>query len=212
MIVDDELREHLAESLYHLEFLRDFMRRTGFVEEINELGWPYGRDPNGGWGDEIYDGQLNTMLRLLAPSLTGEATFTSNDAQIWNTCRLIDGVHEQDDVFFDLAFAILIKGEDAHEVEGWRRFIWWQECRAARGQLGPTRPNTFLFVNEEEEQPHFIWVLPEPSTDEILEAWHKILVTWEVMNFYGHVADASAWRRLRGTPGINDGTGKVPAA
>jgi hypothetical protein len=200
MIIDDELRDHFLESLTHLEFARDFLRRTGFVEEFNELGWMYGRDWGGGFSEELYDQQLSVMLSLLAPGLAGETFFSHSDDEFWATCNPIDSVWSRENICFDYGFAIFLKGDDPHEVQKWLRFIRWQD------------PSALIFVKDDETRPHFIWVLVEPMTEEIMQAWNMILVAWEVMQFYDHIADASAWKRLRGTHRSDDGAGTVPAA
>jgi len=191
MMVDDELRGHVAESIIHLTFIRNFMWRTGYISEVNELGWAYGSDPNYGWGDELYYSQLSTILDQLAPDLHGDVTFMSMDDEMWATCQVIDGIHNRERIEFDMACVIKITGTDAHELEGWRRFIWWQECHPNQdAHLTAYVPDSLMFMNEDEESPHFLWVLPEASVDEIMNDWEKKLISREGTEFYTNVSNA----------------------
>ncbi|WP_029422769.1 hypothetical protein [Alicyclobacillus macrosporangiidus] len=176
MILDDELREHLAEGLLHLDFLRQFLRRTGFTEEIDNLGWPYGMDMNGP-GDQIYDAQLEIMLRLLAPGLTSQVIFTSGDDEMWAHCHWLEGDVPDEEVVYDIGCVIIIKGQDPQQVAEWRHWIWWMAQRKLQ---------SFIGVHDTIEEPHFVWVLPEAITDEIMAAWDVILSAWEVKQFYEH--------------------------
>jgi hypothetical protein len=188
----DESYEHYAESLCHIQFLRDFVIRTSLTPHQfeNEFSWPYGKDWNYGYSDDLYEGQFLSMLSVLDPKLTGSVNVvTTDDTEEWaNIVHFDSGDHIDPDVaglMYEAAWAVTFIGNE-HDLTKWRHFIQWM------------KPKAILARDERMEQCHFIWLLDELDGSTILDAWETILSAWEVMEFYDHCADADSWRALRG--------------
>lgn len=66
-VLYDEARYHVHDSLYHLQFFRDFIRRTGLLENAERVGWSWGDPSYMGFGDlwEVETDQLNRMLAIM---------------------------------------------------------------------------------------------------------------------------------------------------
>lgn len=193
MNMDEELREHLVLSLHHLAFARELIRRTGCVDELDETGWAYGANPNGYFEVEAYDFQLDVLLKLFATGLTGSVNFLSGDSEQWeNWIRLNTLSSLPETERFDLAVAIEVRGEE-RVVRKWQHFVHWLQ------------PEAELLMDVAMTHANFVWILWEPDVSEIMMAWETLLSTWEVTNFYEHVADARAWKEGRGPIGVDDG-------
>lgn len=197
MNMDEELREHLILSLHHLAFARELLRRTGFVDELDEMGWAYGANPNGYFEVEAYDFQLNALLSLLTTELTGNVHFLSGDSEQWeNWIRLSTLASLPETERFDLAVSIEIRGEE-RVVRKWQHFVHWFQ------------PEAEFLTDITMTEANFVWVLWEPDVLDIMMAWETLLTTWEVSHFYEHVADARAWKEGRRSTGIDDGTKRL---
>lgn len=192
MSMDEELREHLVQSLHHLALARDLVRRTGLVDELDQLGWAYGANPNGYFEVEAYDFQLNAMLKLFSTGLVGHVHLLSGDSEEWQNWMPLDAMLPlPEDERFDLAFSIQLQG-DEREVRKWRHFVRWLQ------------PTALLLTDVTSEDANFVWIIWEPMIDEIMNAWETLLNIWEVCNFYDHVGDAGAWKKCRGEIGSDN--------
>lgn len=187
----DELREHLYHGLEDIRFIRDFMRRTGFIDEVDREGWAYGYDMNG-MGD-LENAQVQSLMALLAPELEVEVSVPDVESGTW-----VDVMNRTDITAFVQevihnapTLSVHFQGEP-EELRKWAHFIHW------------LMPNTNLMQQEQIEQTlgqliwtDLYWVI-DWEWHTTLDAWETLLKAWEVMNFYEHVADASCWRILRG--------------
>ncbi|KPV45688.1 hypothetical protein [Alicyclobacillus ferrooxydans] len=186
----DELREHLYHGLDDIWFIRDFMRRTGFVEGVDREGWAYGYDMNG-MGD-LENAQVQAMMALLAPELEVEVSVPDVESGMWlDVMTRVDITGPVQELIHNApTLSVHFHGEP-QELRKWAHFIHW------------LLPNTNLIQQERAEQTlgHLCWTdiywVIDWEWHTTLEAWETLLRAWEVMTFYEHVADASRWRDLR---------------
>jgi hypothetical protein len=196
----DELRDHFHMSLSDIWFIRDFMRRTGFIDEVDEMGWGYGYDHNG--MGELEDHQVQTIMAILAPELEPEVMLPDYETGEWTNFR--SGLPLTGDEISDIQdsnmLSIYLQG-DPEEFRKWVHFILW---------LSPTT-NVIYDAESGDACEGLFWLvnLEEVSS---LEAWDVLLKAWEVMSFYDNVADAPNWRILRGGDFASDFTDKSSAA
>ncbi|SHK96593.1 hypothetical protein [Alicyclobacillus tolerans] len=180
--MNDELLEHLCSSLYHLEFLRDALRRVALPESLNQLTWPYGMDYNG-YSEGIYEGQLRDLLWLIQMPMDCTLTLTStDDDELFDHVSLVQG----ELLNADLLMLMYFTSPEPEQLVEFRYFLQW------------LRPEDLIMIDTTHESPHVIWGIINPSEDEIMNAWETILRIGEVRIFYGNVAHAHAWRELRG--------------
>ncbi|KPV42574.1 hypothetical protein [Alicyclobacillus ferrooxydans] len=187
----DELREHLYRGLEDIWFIRDFMRRTGFIDEVDQEGWGYGYDMNG-MGD-LEDAQVQSLMALLAPDLEVEVSVPDLESGTWIDVMTLADITDpiQELIHNAPTLSVHFQGEP-QELRKWAHFIHWLlpntnliQQKPAGSTLGQ------LFWTD------IYWVI-DWEWHSTLEAWEALLRAWEVMTFYEHVADASRWRILRG--------------
>ncbi|WP_258112178.1 hypothetical protein [Alicyclobacillus sp. SP_1] len=189
--MDDEERYHLEAALLHLLCLRDLLWRTGAKEALDTCGWPYGLDGDGGDGEPIFAGQLETLLELIGVDLQAELHFDyTENVEMWEDLRLLRGDWTKAATWCFVWFS----SSDPETLETWRHFLFW------------IRQSTDDAWYTQDDASGFGWAIAEPADDVLMDAWSSLIAIWEVENYYGHVADARAWRRLRGFPDPTDGT------
>lgn len=196
----DEMSDHFYSSLSDIWFIRDFMRRTGFINEVEEMGWGFGLDYSG--MGELEDYQLKTIIGILAPELEAEVIMPDMETGEWINHRTSEPLSDdgKSDIQDSNVLSVYLQGEP-DELKKWVHFIQW---------LSPTTHVIYDEESEDGDEGHF-WVvnLEELSS---LEAWEVLLKAWEVSNYYDHVADARNWRILRGGDFASDFTDESPAA
>jgi len=181
--MDDEEQYHLDAALMHLHFLRDLLWRTGKREALATMDWPYGSDWSGTAGEPIYAGQLHSLFQLLSVDISVEVEMQHTDVFAeWEGLTLLRGHPEAVDTVCCLSFS----SPDPDTLLEWQHFLVWMR----------ERTDDVFFATEATNG--FLWAVAEPSDDVLMDAWRDLLSIWEVQTFYGHVADARAWRRLRG--------------
>ncbi|MFD1676093.1 hypothetical protein [Alicyclobacillus fodiniaquatilis] len=204
--MNSEDYENYALSLCHLEFLRDLVIRTGLTpQQYNqEISWPYGIDYNGGFGDDMYEMQLESILSIIAPNLKGSFTVvTPHDEEEWANLIYFDSGNPLDpddaNLEYESVFAITLIGEQK-DTAVWRHFIKWM------------KPHAVFVRDESMGQEHFTWLLDELDVSAVLEAWEILLRAWEVMEFYDHCSRADSWRAFRSGNPVQNEPGSATAA
>ncbi len=201
----DELRDHLYSSLNDIWFIRDFMRRTGFVEEVDQEGWAYGYDMNG-MGD-LENAQVQSIMALLAPDLEVEVAVPDLESGSWMDVMtgldITDPIQEL--VHNAPTLSVHMKGEP-QELQKWAHFIHWLLPTTNLIQQEPTEESLGRLVWTD-----IYWII-DWEWHTTFDAWETLLKSWEVMTFYEHVADASRWRILRRGDCSSVDTDQSPAA
>lgn len=149
---DEEFAEHLYSGLFHLEFAREMLLRTGNVRAFERYGWA--------WGDEAYTGMpeshvvednLSTLFQMTEPRLSARvsALVYLNEAsdEWWRAVLHPDGrrvqhakeLHIQEE---DFGYGMVVSCPDAALLERYR------------SGLARLDPMLRIFVHDPEPQPH----------------------------------------------------------
>ena len=209
--MDDETRGHIYESLEHMAFFQDFLRATGMVKELNEVGFYYGTDWNG--GTQIIESHFETIIELLGISLNGTCESFYFDEQFTDMLNddgeldLCDWTGEPLTVdqfeghFGELAMVCRISGDSA-ELKEWAYFIGW---------LNPVSGSVVGYELNESGEKRLVWFIDYES-GEFYERWRTLITAWKVMEFYDNVSRASEWRKLRGLRDASAESREAPTA
>ena len=189
-MIDGEQADFYYEAITHILFLRDFLRETGMVNEMNNESWYYGIDWNG--GDAIIDQQFSVVVDLLGNGdIRGDCgSFYADpgDFPEENTGVMVKVDTREPLTLDDFADSELwiqheISG-DPEAVAKWFHFLKW------------LRPDALLAQDQTRGNGHFYWFLNYENMS-LHDEWSALISAWKVMEFYDHIANASEWSQLR---------------
>ena len=198
--MDEYFAEHAYKSLLHIRFLRDFMRRTGFIEEIETF--PYGAEPEGYYGDSLTGCQLREFMPLLEPDMTTDVMWGYEPDVESPVLVLENGEMVEEELDFCAIFTFSLPVKKEHTLMKWWHFIKWGAPYMSLGR----------FVNSEDDggECNFCIIVPEPDESQLMDVYYALLGAWEVETYYGNIANAVSWQEIRGTRNDNTRTGKAP--
>lgn len=129
-MIDEELAEHLHSGLFHLEFAREMLLRTGNVEAFDRWPWQWGNEVYTGVPDaQVLEENVNTALKMTEPRLTADVSpveyLNDRRAEWWRALLHPDGRRAESEKEMpvtepDFACALTISSPDAAVLKRYR--------------------------------------------------------------------------------------------
>lgn len=189
-VLHEEARIHVHESLYHLRFFRDLIRRTGLVERAEQVGWMFGDPMYVGFSNpwEMESDHLNRILAIL--DLPGEEAWVDDCMGVQEGEQVLEEVESGITIAAgeeDLLATICGEQEDLDRLVGVLRDLKpeLEICRLVEAKP-ETKPETLAEAwGREEEKPHVAILLRQQGemySGEIYSGLFDLLIqSWEVM-------------------------------
>ncbi len=176
MLFDEELADHLFSGLFHLEFAREMLLRTGNVRAFERHGWAWGNEAYTGMPEaDVVEDNLNTLFQMTEPRLSAGvlalAYLNGVCEEWWRAVLHPDGRRAEEARELpvrdeDFGYALIVSSSDAALLERYRLGLLrrdptlrtfahdpesdprpsWRR-RGSRTDRKPTPPNFLLLID-----------------------------------------------------------------